>query len=67
MIIDLIKNEIKKSPVSRYAISQSTGVKESVLSRLMSGERGLSLHTAETLMKYFGYEVKKSKLKGRRK
>ncbi len=68
MIKDLIVKEIERSPQSRYEICKATGIKESVLSRLVSGERGISLKAAEILLEYFGYKiVKKTKLKRSKK
>lgn len=63
MIEKMLRKEIEKSPLSRYAISKETGIGQDVLSRFMVGERGLSLKVAETLLNYFGYTV--SKRKGR--
>jgi transcriptional regulator with XRE-family HTH domain len=56
-ILDQLKAAITASEKSRYRIAQETGIAESVLSRLMSGERGLSIETAETLAKYLGLEI----------
>ena len=45
------------SDQSRYRIAQETGIPESALSRLMSGERGLSVESVETLADYLGLEI----------
>ena len=44
-----LKRAIQKSGMSRYALSQQTGVPESVLSRWWNGTRSLSIETIETL------------------
>lgn len=60
MIIEIIRNEILKSGKTRYEISKQTGVSEAQLCRLMQG-RKLTCETAELLLKYFGYELRKKK------
>jgi transcriptional regulator with XRE-family HTH domain len=51
------KQAIATSGQSRYRIAQETGVPESALSRLMSGERGLSVESIEILADYLGLEI----------
>jgi len=63
MIIEIIRNEILKSGKTRYEISKETGVSEAQLCRLMQG-RKLTCETADVLLKYFGYELRKTKRKG---
>jgi predicted transcriptional regulator len=48
---------------TRYEISKETGIAESVLSRFIHGERGLSLHTVDVLVRFVGLEVRKPKRK----
>ena len=50
----VIIDEIKRMPISRYRLSKETGINESILSRLVRGEKGLTLENAEKLLKYFG-------------
>ena len=45
------------SDESRYRIAQGSGVSAGQLSRLVSGERGLSIESAEKLADYLGLEI----------
>ena len=56
-LLDEIRDAIEASSQSRYRIAQESGIAESVLSRLMSGERGLSIDALETLADYLGLEI----------
>ena len=56
-VIDRLREAVMKSEVSRYRIAIETGISESQLSRLVSGERGLSIDTAERLAEYLGFEI----------
>lgn len=56
-ILDELKAAIEASGKSRYRIAQDTQIAESGLSRLMSGERGLSIESAEVLADYLGLEL----------
>ena len=56
-LLDDICDAIEASGMTRYRIAQESGIAESVLSRLMSGERGLSIETAERLADYFDLEI----------
>lgn len=56
-VLDEIRAAIEASGKSRYRIAQDTGIAESGLSRLMSGERGLSIESAEVLAEYLGLEI----------
>ena len=56
-ILNELKAGIKASGLSRYRIAQDTGIDESALSRLMSGERGLSIEWAERVADYLGLEI----------
>jgi len=56
-ILTAIRKAIDESGQTRYQISQRTGIAQSQLSRLMSGERGLSVEGIETLADYLGLEI----------
>jgi len=56
-ILDAICNAIEGSDKTRYRISKDTGISQTQLSRLMSGERGLSIDTLERLADYLGWEI----------
>lgn len=63
MIIETIRKQIKKSGLSRYRISEDTGVDQATLSRLMQGKT-ITVETADILLNYFGLtEAKKSRQK----
>lgn len=57
-IMELIRKEITHSDKTRYRISQDTGIEQAVLCRVMQGG-SLKAETADILLNYFGYEVKK--------
>lgn len=56
-ILDAIREAIQKGDKSLNRIARDTGIATSGLSRLMSGERGLSMDAAEQLAKYLGLEI----------
>lgn len=71
-ILNRLKQAIRESDKSRYRLAQETGIAESALSRLMSGERGLSIDAAEKLARALDLEIvirpatrKAGKAKGR--
>lgn len=56
-ILNTIRHAIESSDASRYRISKDTGIAQSVLSRFLSGERGLDLATVERLADYLELRV----------
>ncbi len=56
-ILDQIREAIEASGKSRYRIWKDTEIAEAQLSRLMSGECGLSIEALEKLAEYLGLEV----------
>lgn len=65
-ILDEIRRAIKASDKSRYRLSKETSIPESQLSRLMTGEKGLSFDALERLVEALDLEIviqKKSKRK----
>jgi transcriptional regulator with XRE-family HTH domain len=60
---DKLRRLILDSGRTRYEISQETGISESILSRFVHGERGLSLQSVDVLVRFFGLEVRKPKRK----
>jgi transcriptional regulator with XRE-family HTH domain len=64
MIIETVRRQIEKSGLSRYQISQDTGVDQATLSRLMQGKT-VTVETADILLKYFGLELKPKKKRGK--
>lgn len=66
-VLDELKAALEASGKSRYRIAQDTRIAESGLSRLMSGERGLSIESAEVLADYLGLEIVVQPKSGSRK
>jgi len=64
MIIETIKKQIEKRGLSRYRISQETGVDQATLSRLIQGKT-ITVKTADILLEYFEIELKPRKKKAR--
>ena len=67
MILERIIKEIEKGEVTRYRISQDTGIPESTLCRLIHRQGGMSIPTADILCEYLGLElISKKKRKSKR-
>ena len=60
MILNLLRTEVEQSGRTRYRLSQQSGVTQEQFCRLMQGH-GLAIATAEKLLTFFGYEVRKLK------
>lgn len=58
-ISEQLLREIKTCGITRYRISQDTGIEESVLSRFVTGKRGLGMEAIDKLAVYFGLELKR--------
>ena len=56
-LTDQLRAAILNADVTRYRISQDTGIGESVLSRFVNGHAGLSLKALDTLGKYLELEL----------
>ena len=56
-VLDIIRMAINDCEESRYNIAKATGIAESQLSRLMSGETGLNVDTLEKLAAHLGLEI----------
>ena len=61
-----LKAAIEKSGQSNYAISQLSGVSQSVLNRFTSGERDITLSTAGKIAAALGAELKLKHKKAQR-
>lgn len=57
-LTDQLRQMVNDCGQTRYAISKATGIDESVLCRLMSGERFLSPSALDTLAEYLGLELR---------
>jgi len=68
-ILDEIRKAIKASDKSRYRLSKDASIPQSQLSRLMTGEKGLSFEALERLVEALGLEIviQKRRPKGRQK
>lgn len=56
-IDEQLRQAMKDSNLSRYAIAQKSGISQSVLSRFASGDRGLTAETAERLAHSLGLRL----------
>ena len=54
---ETLRQAIEDSGLSRYRISQETGIEQSALSRFMSGKTGLSTSTIDKLAELLGLEL----------
>ncbi len=59
-----IRRLIESSGMSRYEIARQAGIEQSVLSRFMSGERGLTTLTLDRLGELFDLEIVQRGRKG---
>jgi len=56
-IFHALRHAIKSSRVSRYRMSKELGIDQSVFSRFMSGEIGLTVVNVERIADYLGLEI----------
>lgn len=56
-LLDEIRKAIEASGLTRYQIAKDTGIAQSQLSRLVNGERGLSVEAIEQLAHYLDLEI----------
>jgi len=56
-LTDQLRQAVKTAGVTRYVISKQTGIDQSVLSKFVRGERGLSFEALDALGDYLGLEV----------
>ena len=66
-ILDEIRKAIKASDKSRYRLSKDASIPQSQLSRLMTGEKGLSFEALERLVEALGLEIVIRKRKPKRR
>jgi transcriptional regulator with XRE-family HTH domain len=60
MLIETLKREINRCGKTRYQIAKESGVSEAQLCRFMKGQ-SFYCQTADILLRYFGYELRKKK------
>ncbi len=56
-LLDEIRRAIQASDKTRYRLSRETAIPQSQLSRLMTGEKGLSFDAMERLVDALGLEI----------
>lgn len=56
-VLDEIRKAIEASGLTRYQIAKDTGIAQSQLSRLVNGERGLSVEAIERIAHYLDLEI----------
>jgi transcriptional regulator with XRE-family HTH domain len=66
-LADRIRAAMVASGLTRYALSQKTGIDQGVLGRFASGKRDLTLATASRLVPALGLELGATKTKRRPK
>jgi hypothetical protein len=62
---DAMREAVRNSPVSRYKISQATGISQANLSRFVHGSAGLSLQSIDALYEFLNLSLVAPKHKGR--
>ena len=55
---DRLRQAVRESELTRYAISVQTGIDQGTLCRFIRGERGISLESVDQLMECLGMEVR---------
>jgi transcriptional regulator with XRE-family HTH domain len=55
---EVLRRAILECGESRAAISRETGIAESILSRFVRGERGLSSESIDALIEFLGMEIR---------
>lgn len=66
-IAEQLVKAIEDSGQTRYAISKGSGINQSMLSRLVNGERAMSFDAAERLADYLGLRIQVESSSKRRK
>ncbi len=56
-LVDAIRLAVEASSKTRYRIAKESGVSAGQLSRLVNGERGMTVDTIERLADYLGLQI----------
>lgn len=56
-LVDEIRRAVETSGKTRYRIAKESGVSAGQLSRLVNGERGMTVDTIERLADYLGLQI----------
>lgn len=59
-LAEAIREAIRSSGQTVYAVAKAAGVSQPVLHRFVAGERGLTLDTADKLCRYLGLRLVKA-------
>jgi transcriptional regulator with XRE-family HTH domain len=59
--VERLREALRNSGQSLFAVARSSGIDYAVLSRFMSAKRGMNLETAARLMEYLGLELRPAK------
>ncbi len=57
-LFELVREIIRSSDESRYAMSKATGISESQLTQFMGGRKGLGNQAMDSLLSHLGYEIR---------
>jgi plasmid maintenance system antidote protein VapI len=57
-IVDQLRQAMRDSGQTEYAIAKGSGVNQSVVNRFVTGERGISLDTAAKLCEYLDLDLR---------
>jgi len=63
--VEQLREAVRQSGQTMYAVAKGSGVDYAVLSRFMADQRGLNLDTAARLMDYLGLELRPVKKGGK--
>lgn len=58
-IVDQLRQAMRDSGQTEYAIAKASGVNQSVVNRFVNGERGISLETAAKLCDYLDLDLRR--------
>jgi transcriptional regulator with XRE-family HTH domain len=61
-----IRQAVDDADETRYRIAKNTGMSQSMMSRFMTGDRGLSMKALDGLAEYLGLEITKRKKRRQR-
>jgi len=56
-ISEQVRQAIRDADCTRYAISKATGIDQAVLSKFLSGERGMSLDSLDKLAAFLKLDI----------
>ena len=57
-LAEQIRQAMIDSEKTQYRIAKDTGISQPLITRFVNGDRGISLETADKLIKYLGLELR---------